>query len=130
MPILLHINIGFVTNSSSMVYHFPRALLEDAQVQTFLKAFEIEDGFIGAELWARNECGTFAVTREQKVEVQKRLTTTDYGTPPSIDIEDDSSVVVIYGDEHRDIAAILSKLLEDTAQRLGIRHGVGGVEYN
>ena len=129
MPRLLHINIGFVTNSSSVVYHFPKALLENKTIQAFLKAFEVDSGFIGRDLWSRNTCGTLALTREQKLEVQRQLNETEYGTPPGIDVNDDSTFVMVYGDEHRDIASILIHMLTDLAEKeLGVH--IFGQDYN
>lgn len=128
MPKVIGISVGFVTNSSSMVYHFPRKLLEDPTIQTFLKAFEVEEGFIGSDLWHRGECGTFAVTQSQKEQVVKLLGETEYCRPPAIDMDPDT-VVVIYGDEYPGMASTISGMLRAAAERLGIRD-FGGDEYN
>lgn len=133
MPKLIGINIGFITNSSSMVHHFPKKLLEDPAVKAFLSAFECEDGFIGDDLWHRGQCGSFAVTREQKEKIQHELTNNEYGAHgPSIAVDDDEQIVVVYGDEHPDLAMQISRMLAETAVRMGLRKESwgGGQEYN
>lgn len=127
MPIQIGINVGFVTNSSSMVYHFPREILNDPKIQAFLKAFEIEDGFVGADLWSRNACGTLAITTEQKAEVRARLADTEYGGAPAID-DDPNLIVVIYGDEHHQTAAIIAEMLRDLGEARGM--AFSGQDYN
>lgn len=119
MPKQLSINIGFVTNSSSVVYHFPRALLEDDKIQSFIRAFEIEGGYVGEEMWNRSTCSTFAVTKEQKALAVERLKDTEYGGGPSIDVEDENTVVIIYGDEYNNITSILGHMLREMCERQG-----------
>lgn len=119
MPKMLSVNIGFVTNSSSVVYHFPRALLADEKIKAFITAFEIDGGYVGEEMWNRSTCSTFAVTREQKALAAKRLADTEYGGAPPIDVEDEDSVVVIYGDEYRNITSILGGMLGDLCRERG-----------
>lgn len=130
MPKMLAINIGFVTNSSSMVYHFPKSLLNDPKVKTFLDAFEVADGFVGEDLWHRGLCATFAVTKEQKQEADAKLNQPGYEDyrPPGIDLSDDT-VTVIYGDEHPGMASIICSMLKEAAERAGIKD-YGGSEYN
>jgi hypothetical protein len=123
-------NVGFVTNSSSMVYHFPKTLLEHPAVKAFLTAFEIEDGFVGDNLWSRNACGTLAITRETKQAAIQNLESNGYEdfNGPGISM-DENEFVVIYGDEHADIAYVLAKFLQDLAEKeFGLR--IGGHEYN
>ena len=127
MALRLGINLGFVTNSSSVVYHFPVAVLQDPTVQAFLNAFEISGGFVGADLWHRGACGTFAVTREQKEECQRKFASindgTDdpvYGSIPGVPMGDDS-VTVIYGDEYQSLASSLVGLLQQAAKKMGIK---------
>ena len=129
MARFLHINIGFITNSSSCVYYFPRQLYEDPSIQAFMKAFEIDGGFIGQDLWHRGACATIAVTKEQKEEVRNLLVNNDYeATAPGINTEDDS-IVIIYGDEYLSIASTLAGMLNQLAHRLGIQH-ISSDEYN
>jgi hypothetical protein len=118
MPLRLGINIGFITNSSSCVHHFPRELLKDPKVAAFLTAFELHEGFVGSELWSRDSCTTVAMTKEQKREVQTKLGEMEGYPAPAIDTEDDS-VVIIYGDEYHSIAQVLARLLTEVAQSLG-----------
>jgi len=107
----ISINIGFVTNSSSCVHHFPSELLQHPKIKAFLQTFEIEDGFVGPELWSRTHCTTVAITKEQKAEVQDKLTNNDYGASgPAINVDTDE-VVVIYGDEYQSIASALCNLM-------------------
>lgn len=133
MPKRVTINIGFVTNSSSVVHHFPKEILEHPKVAAFMKAFEIEEGFVGEDLWNRSECATIAVTKEQKELARQRLMDPDYGSAPSIDVDSDD-FVIIYGDEHRSIAATLLDVIGQalSEERGGDRwdHVRGGQDYN
>jgi hypothetical protein len=133
MPKQISINIGFVTNSSSVVHHFPKELLQHPKIVAFLKAFEIDEGFVGSDLWHRGECATFAVTKEQKEAARSQLQNTDYGPGPAIDVDGDD-FVVIYGDEHRSITATLLDVIGDALaeQHGGDRwdHIRGGEDYN
>lgn len=135
MPKRISINIGFITNSSSVVHHFPRELLDHPEVAQFLKTFEITDGFVGEDLWDRSRCGTFAVTQEQKAGIAHNfagnndLSGEDWTcTGPTINVETDE-VVIIYGDEYESMARILSNLLSKAATELGISSG-GCAGYN
>lgn len=132
MALHLSMNIGFVTNSSSMVYHIPRALIEHPSVQAFMKAYEIEDGFIGIDLWHRGYCATVAITREQKLEVRKKLHDSDYGTPPPIATDNEEEIVIVIGDEHETIAKRLVGLLErlNPAEDGRTYNVFGGYEFN
>lgn len=114
MPKMLGINIGFVTNSSSVVYHFPRELLAHPDIAKFIAAFELDSGFVGEDLWRRDICSTIAMTKEQKAEVDRKMRESDYGTTPAINVEDDS-VVIIYGDEYESIASTLAHMLQRLA---------------
>jgi len=129
MPFRIGVNIGFVTNSSSMVFHFPRQLLDHPKVKQFIEAFELQDGFVGSDLWSRDTCTTIAMTREQKRKARENLASegSDFCRAPAIDTEDDS-VVVIYGDEYESVANTLAHLMQDAAQELKIL--VSGDEYN
>jgi len=100
------INIGFITNSSSVVHHFPRRLLETPKIAAFLKTFEVEGGFVGPALWSRSHCTTVAITTEQKSQVHQSL----LGSRPEVRVDSDE-LVVIYGDEYSSIATYLCDLL-------------------
>jgi len=131
LKMMLGINIGFITNSSSVVYHFPRALLEHEDIKAFLTAFDLHGGFVGSDLWHRGECASIAMTKEQKLEVNDKLNgsgASEYCSAPGINTEDDS-VVIIYGDEYTSIASSLASLLKDTAQKLGLGDYYGS-DYN
>jgi hypothetical protein len=129
MALRLSINIGFITNSSSVVHHFPRELFNDVRVKAFLDAFEVHGGFVGTDLWHRGECATVAMTKEQKEEAVRKLHGDGYEeyNPPGITTTDDS-VVIIYGDEHQSLAMSLAGLLKSVAEELGIP--TGGQDYN
>jgi hypothetical protein len=138
MALRLGINIGFVTNSSSVVHHFPAEVLNDPTVKMFLEKFEISGGFVGSDLWHRGHCATFAVTKDQKKQVQQNLQSINDGreeeggyqtSVPGISTEDDS-VVVIYGDEYTSMASTLSHLLSEAAKRLGLGDLGYGASYN
>jgi hypothetical protein len=136
MALRLGMNLGFVTNSSSVVHSFPVAVLNDPGVQAFLKAFEIHGGFVGMDLWHRAHCGTFAVTKDQKEEVNQQFAQMYEGEDapytggrvPSVPTGDDQ-VSVIYGDEYQSMASSLSHLMAQAAEKLGIKSGYGD-SYN
>jgi hypothetical protein len=125
----LGINIGFITNSSSVVFHFPKELLSDPGIAAFLRAFEVQDGYVGRDLWDRGDCGTLAISRDQKKLASAMLLELEYGNPPGIDVTDDSTFVLIYGDEHRDITAVLHDMLRDLMEKQGLPE-IEGEEYN
>lgn len=128
MTKLLTVNVGFVTNSSSVVYHFPMELLADAGVRAFLLAFEIDAGFVGDDLWDRSQCGTLAVTREQKAETLRKLSSEEGWSHPGVDVEDDKTFVVVIGDEHEDVAKVLCDMLKEIAEKSGVVYL--GDDYN
>ena len=128
MPMKLSINIGFVTNSSFAVHHFPRQLLDHPEVSAFIEAYEIAQGFIGSSLWHRSACSTVAMTQEQKKQVVEAFQTEEeYFRPPGINTESDE-VVVIYGDEHESVARSLSRLMRAAADEMGLKYASG--EYH
>lgn len=129
MPKRIGINIGFITNSSSAVHHFPKALLEDPAIRHFLTALEVEDGFVGSDMWSRDACTSLLITKEQKEEALQKLADTEYGgAPPFLDMSDDS-VIVIFGDEGHGICYQISKLFDEACERLKISPG-NRDEYN
>ena len=132
MPKQIGINVGFVTNSSSMVFHFPRAVFEAPEIQSFLKKFELEEGFVGEDLWYRGtSCGTLAITPEQKALARSRLVKHAYmeegGYYPGIATDTDEVVVVIC-DETHDRAFIIAEMMKETAERMGFE--CAGEGYN
>lgn len=129
----LSINVGFITNSSSVVHHFPREVLNDPRVQGFLKVFEIENGFIGGNMWHRGDCDTFAITREQKLDVQNALRHSDFGSEysscgPGIDTESDE-IVIAYGDEYSNLVHALTALIQKVLEEQGVQPEYGS-QYN
>ena len=119
-------NLGFITNSSSAIFHFPRILLEDSRIQAFLQAYGITDGYIGSDLWHRGQCETLALTPEQKRETVSRLEQEDYGHP-TIETETDQ-ILVIYGDEYLSLTSTLGALMTQVAEEKGLTYVRG--EYN
>jgi hypothetical protein len=123
MPKRLSMNIGFVTNSSFAVHHFPRQLLEHPDVRAFIEAFEISQGFIGSELWNRSACSTVAMTKEQKAQIVTQFKgeagDDEWMRPPAIDVESDD-VVIIYGDEYTSLAQQLSNLMGKAAEKMNL----------
>jgi hypothetical protein len=127
MPKRLSLNIGFITNSSFAVHHFPRQLLEHPEVKAFIETFEISQGFVGENLWYRSKCGTVAMTQEQKQEVLALFDREPEFHPPRINTESDD-VLIIYGDEHVSVARRLSRLMQDAAEAMGLSYVRG--EYH
>lgn len=124
MALRLGINTGFVTNSSSVVYHFPTEVLQDPMVQAFLRSFEVSGGFVGSEMWHRGACASFAVTREQKEELNQKFNSINeeeetYTNVPQAPL-DEGTVTLVYGDEYTSLASTLSHLLQEAAKRMGI----------
>ena len=126
----ISMNVGFVTNSSSMIYSFPKELLDLLEVRAVLEAFEIQNGFVGHDLWSRSACETLAITKEQKDQARSDLNRMpdEYGSPPSIDDSEDR-VVIIYGDEYSGIAIMLIQLIKNACDAAGLP-GLTGTDYN
>lgn len=129
------INIGFITNSSSVVYHFPRELLKDKNVAAFIEAMGIQDGFVGSNLWDRGDCETFATTKEQKAEALKALAEYDWGlgddfkpNHPPIPVNEDDRIVVVIGDEYPGLTMTLAQMLKAAAKAAGV--GYFSDDYN
>lgn len=121
----LSLNLGHVTNSSSMVFWFPREILEDEEVRAFLEAFDLTKGWVGADLSCRIGCRSFLLTKEQK---QTAAASVDgCYREPVINLDGDE-VVVIYGDEHSDATAHVAEVLSAACQRLGLEYT--SEEYN
>lgn len=125
MPKRLSMNIGFVTNSSFAVHHFPKQLLEHPTVRAFIEAFEIRQGFIGDDLWNRSGCASVAMTKGQKAQLvtQFQKEGNEWARPPHINVDSDE-VVVIYGDEYTSVAYQLSTLMREAAQEMGLSVGI------
>lgn len=132
------VTLGFITNSSSVVHHFPRELFEDARVQAFMEAFAAQDGFVGDNMWHRGRCTTVAMTRDQKAIVAHQMRHNEYDAKgPEIDVESDD-VVVVYGDEYTTVASQLCSLVCEVAKERDFGKGsgleeklrFGGVSYN
>lgn len=105
----ISINIGFVTNSSSVVHHFPKELLEHPKIKVFLEKFEIQNGFVSDKLDCRELCASFLVTTEQKEEAIKFISEND-DVDFKIDL-DQNKFVLIFGDEYSTIVSQLCFLL-------------------
>lgn len=111
----LVINVGFVTNSSSVVYHFPKALWEHPRVQALARAYGIDkEGYIGS-VWYRSDCESVAVSREEKEALRSAFMDNEYGTPPGIDVDNEGPIVV-YGDEYDGLAQTLVSLASSLHQ--------------
>lgn len=114
MALRLSIHLGFVTNSSSMIHHFPPEVLQDPDVRQFLEVFQIAGGFVGRDMGNRSQCGTVAIDPEQKALLRQRMGDSDLLAGP------DTSVVVVYGDEYRSLANSLAQLMRLAAEKLGL----------
>lgn len=127
MALQIGMNIGFITNSSSVVHHVPREIFDHPEIQAFLKAYEADTGFVGSDMWHRGECGSLAVTREQKLDVKNQFEHNCYDAhpPTNVNPEDDSEVILVYGDEHEDLAYMLAEMLRDVSEKMGKPMGYG-----
>lgn len=122
-------NIGFITNSSSVVHHIPKALFEHPKMQAFLQAYGGEGGFVGDEIWNRSQCGTLAITQEQKSELKHQFESNGYGSPVTVDPNNESEVILVYGDEYEDLAYMIHQMLRQVSEEVGQPLGYGW-EYN
>jgi len=127
----LGINIGFITNSSSVVHHFPLAMWEHPRVQAFAKAYGIDkNGYIGDNLWHRGQCESIAITREEKIHLQAELSNEDGYRTPSIDVDNDGPIIV-YGDEYNGLAQTLDRLMRALHNEDQEKYPyISGDEYN
>ena len=121
----LSVNIGFITNSSSCIYHFPKEILDDIQVQAFIKAHEMQNGYVGSDLWHRALCSSFLVTTDQKQRAKNELSAEEYAEATAGSHVDpaDTGVYLIYGDEYSSETHILCGILCGAAKRLGLGGG-------
>ena len=108
----MSINVGFITNSSSVIYHFPAEALNHPKIKSIIDAFEIKEGFVGKDLWDRSECASIAVTKEQKKKVQEELNSLDWHSGPSVNVDSDE-IIIIYGDEYDSLAMFLASALTE-----------------
>lgn len=117
----LTVNVGFITNSSSVVHWFPRAVLEDPEVRAFVEAYEIGGGFLGEEIWNKSACGSFVVSAEQREALRAALNDGEYGGGHAVGGE--GEVAVVYGDEYSSVASELCEVLGRACRRMGISDG-------
>lgn len=120
------VNIGFITNSSSVVFHFPKELLEFPKVKTFMEKYGIIDGFVGYDLWSRQSCSSLLVNQQQFQEANVQFQDAEYKIyAPAID---DTKAAIIYGDEYETITSELAKIIEECAKENNI--SVSSSSYN
>jgi len=121
----LVINVGFITNSSSAIHWFPKEVLENPDVKAFMEAYGLSRGHVGDDLWYRSNCDTIALTKEQKLDVSAQLSNSEYGGSigASVDPVDDSTFVVIYGDEYQSVTSELAHMLCRVCDEKGLSHG-------
>lgn len=116
---------GFITNSSSAIYHFDERVLEHPKVKAFIENYEIGKGYVGSNLWYRSECDTFAITTEQKQAVKKELESEEYYRET---VETNSGPIVVFGDEYQELTYILGHVMRDASNELGLNYSQS--EYN
>lgn len=124
----LTIQIGFITNSSSVIHWFPKEVLTDPEVRTFIEAYGIGEGFVGEYLWSRSSCGSFLVTDAQKNAAEYQLNESEYGGG-GYSMGGPDKVTVIYGDEYTSVASELCEVLSRACRRMEISEG-GSQDYN
>jgi len=120
MPKRISVNVGFITNSSSCIFYFPKEVLEDETVKDFMQKYELSTGWVGYDLWARSSCDSFLVTREQKEEALSQLVDEYYSYEHLNGVIDPESegVYIIYGDEYEDTVHFLSRILGSALRKL------------
>ena len=126
----LAINTGYTTNSSSRVVHIPKDLLEDPDIQAVLEKYEVEDGYVGDNLWHRAKCETLALTKEQKRKAKDQLQNHGYDHEPTaiprIDVGDEDKAVLVYGDEYNGIVQTILGMI----RRKMDEHPIDGQYFN
>lgn len=129
MAYRISINSGFVTNSSSVVHYFDKGLLDHPKAVAFMEAYEIDEGFVGEDLWYRSHCDSILISKDSKEEAIKNLNSGDYANyAPSIN-PGGEEVIIIYGDEYDSLAQAFAHLLKQIAEEQG-RGDYGSSEYN
>jgi hypothetical protein len=136
----LSLNVGFITNSSSVIYWFPKEILQDSEVVAFLNAYNLFQDDIGGSLWSRSSCATFSCTDEGWQEVHEELCVPDpdeeypfvvtprEGEGPPLGPP--GSVLILYGDEYQEKPSVFRILgvLKEASERLGLKGGF--TDYN
>jgi len=135
----LTVTSGFITNSSSVIYHFDARILEHPKVKRFLEAYELNKGYVGSEIWNREDCMTLAMTKEQKEEAHRGFNSINgwdifkdddsfrYNPDDYIDVNN-SGPIIIYGDEYDHITHTVCELMRQASEELGLNFG--GRDYN
>ena len=117
MPKRISINVGFITNSSSCIYYFPKEVLEDQEVKDFISKYGMEEGFVG-EIWYRSSCDSFLVTSDQKLEAQMELEDSEYCRVTGVIDPNNDGAYVLFGDEYQNTVHILNQVLSRALDRL------------
>ena len=119
----LTVNIGFITNSSSVIHWFDGAILKDPEVQAFIDAYELSAGSIGENLWNRARCGSLLTTEDQFAQVREDLAD-EIGSNNIVQnggvATRNGGVAIIYGDEYATIFSELAHVMSEAAERLNI----------
>lgn len=120
---------SFVTNSSSVVHGYDRKALDHPEVKAFMKAYGIEEGYVGDDLFCRSTCESIVITDSQKYEVS--ITTDDDGCYAGLPVSNDpNTFFLIYGDEYNGAAQELNCLLGDIEQRENVTFRTFSSDYN
>lgn len=124
------INVGFITNSSSVVCFCPREVWNHPEVQGFIKAFEIDDGFVGPDMWDRGNCASILLTEEQKEKAIADFNSLDhnYCNWPRFEPTNADEIILIYGDEYDTVVTDILSFLRKIAVKLGKE--INSSEYN
>lgn len=119
----LSVNIGHITNSSSVVYSFPKEILDNEEIQFILEAYEIPDNMIGEELWNTYLCHSFVSTEEGWSLLNRRLGDNRTGNGHGVDIGKKGDVVFVYGDNYLERKPWLLLIL-DVFQRVAKKQNI------
>lgn len=127
----LIINMGFITNSSSAIHWFPKEVLDDPDVKTFMEAYGLTGGYVGDDLWSRDTCESVLLNAAQHDQARTDLNS-GYGDGDAGDRlvgnGADGGITIIYGDEYESVTSELAHLLSAVAHKKGLSHGQN--EYN
>ena len=124
------IGSGFITNSSSVVHYFDKALLEDPEVAAIIEAYDLQDGLLGDPIYSRSHCSSFILSEGMKQQAAAELKEAleDYSMPP-VAVGKPNVMVVIFGDEYSSFASLLCEILCQAAERAG-KGNLGRTEFH
>ena len=116
------INVGFITNSSSVVHYLPPELWNHPKIKALFELYG-GDGYVGNYMASRVGCETVAVTPEQKEQALHEYRDVFESGFSLSSTEKETGAVIIFGDEYQSLPQLLSSMARDLASEEGIEDG-------